>query len=98
MNAFAAEFSIILTLHCDLPEYPYVSSLDFSLKHVPELNFRVQPSLIPVVSGWIQSSVSSSLSDYLEPNFLGIDIPAWLNGTEDYITYGISSSGGDEQE
>ena len=79
LNSFAASFSILLKITTDIPDYPYVSSLDLALTHVPDLHFRVQPSLIPVLSGWIQSSVSSGLSDYLEPNFIGIDIPAWLS-------------------
>jgi Ca2+-dependent lipid-binding protein len=36
----------------------------------------------PVVSSWIKSSINAALSDYLLPQYISIDVLAWLNGDE----------------
>ena len=41
----------------------------------------------PVVSSWIKSIINAALSDYLLPQYISIDVLAWLNGDESIVTY-----------
>jgi hypothetical protein len=41
----------------------------------------------PVVSSWIKGSINAALSDYLSPQYISIDVLAWLNGDESIVMY-----------
>lgn len=71
-------------------EYPYISTIDFSLSKSPECNIRITPlsddsglrgidlGSLPVIREWIQRVIHDTFSDYVAPKFVSFDYAAWM--------------------
>ena len=75
------------------PLYPFISFLNVSLAEIPAFSLRIEPQSesglkgfdlgsFPIVSSWIKSSINAALSEYLVPQYISINVLAWLNGDE----------------
>ena len=73
-----------------IPEYPFISVLEFSLSESPECHIRITPlsddsglrgidlGSLPVIREWIQRAIQDTLSDYVAPKFVSFDYAAWM--------------------
>mmetsp|Transcript_10908 Transcript_10908/g.26895 ORF Transcript_10908/g.26895 Transcript_10908/m.26895 type:complete len:1052 (+) Transcript_10908:143-3298(+) len=97
INSLDARATLSVSIKCS-PDYPYVSFLDISLADIPDFNLRIEPQSesglkgidfgsFPIVSKWIKSSISAALAKYLSPQYISIDILAWLTGNDKIVTY-----------
>ena len=81
------------------PDYPYVPFLNISLTEIPDFHVRIEAQSeasglkgidfgsFPVVSKWIKAGISNALAEYLLPQYISIDILAWLRGEDNMVRY-----------
>ncbi|KAL7553507.1 hypothetical protein ACHAWF_016813 [Thalassiosira exigua] len=98
INSLDAKATLDVYIVCS-SDYPYVKFLNVSLVKIPEFNLRIEPQSessglkgvdfgsFPVVSKWIKSSINSALAEYLSPQYISIDVLAWLRGDDKIATY-----------
>jgi len=97
INSLDAKATLSISVKCS-PDYPYVSFLNISLAGIPDFNLRIEPQSesglkgidfgsFPIVSQWIKSSINSALAGYLSPQYISIDVLAWLKGDDKIATY-----------
>jgi len=81
-----------------IPDYPYISTVNITLSEIPDVNLRIIPQSesglkgvdfgsFPVVSKWVKDLGYSTLAEYLKPQYLSINIPNWLRGDGEIISY-----------
>lgn len=92
INSLDAKATLDVSVLCS-PIYPYISFVNISLVEIPAFSLRIEPQSgsglkgvdfgsFPIVSSWIKSSINAALSGYLSPQYISIDVLAWLNGDE----------------
>ena len=97
INSLDAKATLDVSVICS-PVYPYVSFLNVSLAEIPAFSLRIEPQSesglkgfdfgsFPIVSSWIKSSINAALSKYLLPQYISIDVLAWLDGDDQITTY-----------
>eukprot|EP00984_Skeletonema_dohrnii_P018714 scaffold8790_cov126-Skeletonema_dohrnii-CCMP3373.AAC.7 len=98
INSLDAELQLDISVK-SIPTYPYISNVNVSLSHaLPEFSLRIEPrsqnglkgvdfGSFPLISKWIKESIVESLHEYVAPNYISIDIPAWLNGDPRIVSY-----------
>ena len=97
INSLDAKATLDVSVICS-PVYPYVSFLNVSLAEIPAFSLRIEPQSesglkgfdfgsFPIVSSWIKSSINAALSKYLLPQYISIDVLAWLDGDDKITTY-----------
>jgi len=70
------------------PVYPFISTLNISLAEIPPVRVRITPlsdnsglrgvdlGSLPVISTWIQDAIESTLSEYVSPRYISVDLKA----------------------
>lgn len=88
-HSFEANLPLKVTV-ASIPEYPFISVLEFSLSESPECHIRITPlsddsglrgidlGSLPVIREWIQRAIQDTLSDYVAPKFVSFDYAAWM--------------------
>mmetsp|Transcript_1598 Transcript_1598/g.2866 ORF Transcript_1598/g.2866 Transcript_1598/m.2866 type:complete len:1066 (+) Transcript_1598:85-3282(+) len=98
INSLDTELQLDVSVK-NIPSYPFVSYVNVSLSHeIPDFSLRIEPrsqnglkgvdfGSFPLISKWIKESIVESLHEYVAPNYISIDIPAWLNGDPRIVSY-----------
>jgi Ca2+-dependent lipid-binding protein len=92
-----AKASLAFSVKCS-PDYPYIPFLNISLTEIPDFHVKIEAQSesglngidfgsFPVVSKWIKAGISNALAEYLLPQYISIDILAWLRGEYKIVRY-----------
>lgn len=71
-----------------IPEMPYIRNLTFTMMGVPKISVSAKPMMqsipnvldLPVISGFVQSSIAAACAEYVAPKFMTMNIQEMLSG------------------
>ncbi|CAH7672644.1 hypothetical protein PPACK8108_LOCUS7460 [Phakopsora pachyrhizi] len=72
-----------------IPESPYIRNLTFTMMGVPKISVSAKPMLqaipnvldLPIISGFVQSSIAAACAEYVAPKSMTINLQEMLSGS-----------------
>lgn len=72
-----------------IPDTPYIRNLTFTMMGVPKIEVSAKPMLraipnildLPVISGFVQSSIAAACAEYVAPKSMTINVQEMLSGS-----------------